>query len=125
LYFLDDKSCQEESVLDHTVPSVYRCARCRFVDQNANADIPKKKRKARNSSFTDVMAEDEKQSCASCLTMTSTQRAGKDRSDLKAVVEEFKSSQGGAFQVHIVLSQPVDYEEDFYEFASQPGAIEA
>ena len=38
--------------------------------------------------------------------------------------ENFRTEVDGDFNVHIVLSRPVDYEEDFVDMASQPNAID-
>ena len=62
--------------------------------------------------------------CENCSCLTPTQRAARDRKELKKSIECFRSEVNGDFNVHIVLSRPVDYEEDFVDMASQPNAID-
>lgn len=48
----------------------------------------------------------------------------KDRSELKSKLDEYKELNVVNFKIHIVLSVPVNYNEDFVELTSQPGSIE-
>lgn len=50
--------------------------------------------------------------------------AVKDRSELKSKLDEYKELNVVNFKIHIVLSVPVNYNEDFVELTSQPGSIE-
>ncbi|XP_076805544.1 uncharacterized protein LOC143449293 [Clavelina lepadiformis] len=130
LYFLHDKLAENEDAEEHSHSPTKNCKRCTFSSDNIDFATPRKKaRKARDSKTTEDNDQDCSTSfnhsvCSECDTWTSTKRASQDRTDLKVTVEEYKKTIGGEFQVHIVLSRPVDYEEDFLEFASQPGAVE-
>lgn len=53
-----------------------------------------------------------------------TQHATNHRSELKKKIEDFKREKGLSFNVHIVLSRPIDYAEDFAAFADSPNSIE-
>ncbi|XP_039272704.1 uncharacterized protein LOC120346967 [Styela clava] len=53
-----------------------------------------------------------------------TQKATNHRTELKKVIEDYKTQHGLTFHVHIVLSRPIDYEVDFVELASQSGSLE-
>ena len=63
-------------------------------------------------------------SCDDCEGWSSQERASFDRSCLKKEVEKFKQRHGGSFEVHLILSKPVDDGGAFMEMASQPGAVE-
>nr|CAB3261907.1 uncharacterized protein LOC100177587 [Phallusia mammillata] len=121
LYFLHDKDGSID--LENDMSTTFKCVRCKGVDNNNNFQIPAKKSRRSKTSVeaTDVIV---KTSCSNCASLSPTHRACQDRNDLKVNVENYKKASGGTFQVHIILSQPVDYEEDFLEFASQPGAVE-
>ncbi|XP_060689983.1 uncharacterized protein LOC132821417 [Hemiscyllium ocellatum] len=50
--------------------------------------------------------------------------AVRDRAELKNKLDEYKELNKVDFKVHMVLSIPVNYNEDFVELTSQPGSIE-
>ncbi|XP_078420350.1 uncharacterized protein LOC144693956 [Cetorhinus maximus] len=50
--------------------------------------------------------------------------AARDRKELKNKLDEYKELNCVDFKVHMVLSIPVNYDEDFAELTSQPGSIE-
>jgi len=50
--------------------------------------------------------------------------AVRDRTELKKILDEYKELNSADFKVHMVLSIPVNYDEDFVELTSQPGSIE-
>lgn len=52
-----------------------------------------------------------------------TQNATNHRSELKRRIEDFKMEKGLSFNVHIVLSRPIDYAEDFVAIADSPNSI--
>lgn len=53
-----------------------------------------------------------------------TQNATNHRSELKKRIEDFKKEKDLSFNVHIVLSRPIDYVEDFVALADSPNSIE-
>lgn len=121
LYFLHDKEEGTGNNGDEHLSTSFRCYRCKGIDDNTNFEVPaKKSRRSKVSELPSTLQT----KCSNCDSLSSTYRACQDRSHLKAAVDSYKTKSGGTFQVHIILSQPVDYEEDFLEFASQPGAIE-
>lgn len=57
------------------------------------------------------------------LNISASQEVASLRSDLKREIERYKAEKQLQFQVHIVISKPLDYVEDL-EFASQPNSFE-
>uniref|UniRef100_H2ZDS5 Uncharacterized protein n=1 Tax=Ciona savignyi TaxID=51511 RepID=H2ZDS5_CIOSA len=125
LYFLHIKSESEVELGDNET-----CPRCNFNKTLNNVISPKKKitpkkRKASEDHNINVTTPPPVPlHCEQCYSASPTQTAGKDRTQLKETVDRYKQINSKVFQVHIVLSRPVDYEEDFLEFASQPGSVE-
>ncbi|XP_002128020.2 uncharacterized protein LOC100177587 [Ciona intestinalis] len=125
LYFLHVKSNMKA---DHEKQEG-NCIRCNFNVAEHEFSPPKKRQrtpKKRKSSDNETEKVDTPfhVSCHQCDSDTPTYTAGRDRTQLKETVTRYKVHHSKEFQVHIVLSRPVDYEEDFLEFASQPGAVE-
>ena len=117
MYFFHDEQNDSNA---NCISSVKRkCARCRDSSSaEKNEEEPAVKKSKRNTTVLKPTL------CDGCDSWTAQQRASYDRNGLKNKVSEFKRIHGGSFDVHIVLSKPVDDEEEFLEIASQPGATE-
>lgn len=137
LYFLHDEEPEMEEDLACCLTQEFTCYRCSNPPKETptSSKTPKKRKLnicnrdgnklASSSDLSSVNSINKLPPfCESCSSLTPTQRAARDRNELKKSVECFKSEVNGVFNVHIVLSRPVDYEEDFVDMASQPNAID-
>ena len=118
MYFFHDQTEDDSGFL-----SSPKCPRCQDSD---NEDVSHESSEKSNSSSEKLEKQDciIPTACVDCSDWTSLQRASYDRNDLKKEVENYKKSCGGSFEVHIVLSKPVNDGGEFLQIASQPGAMD-
>ena len=134
---MHDEEPEMEDDIAHCVTQEFTCYRCSKPETNSSPSSHLKRRRLNKNcshynklpSSSDVCSSIENIKklppfCESCSCLTPTQRASRDRNELKKSIENFRSVVHGDFNVHIVLSRPVDYEEDFVDMASQPNAID-
>ena len=117
LYFFHDQIeiCNSGDVMSQ------KCHRCQDSDNEDMEPCPKKNRdNVRCFEQNDKLLT----ACSGCNYWSPFQRASYDCNGLKKEVENYKKDCGGSFEVHIILSKPVNDEDEFLQIASQPGAIE-
>jgi len=124
LYFFHDQQNDSDSNCIPSSSVITKCGRCRDSSSvEKNDGEPSTKKPKQNVKQHNRLAH--RTSCYGCDSWTAKQRATYDRNGLKKLVTEFKEKHGGSFDVHIVLSKPVDDDGgEFLEIASQPGATE-
>ena len=117
-FFHDEQNDSNSNCILSSIPT--KCARCRessSIERDIGEPAAKKAKHHQTVVFNST-------SCSGCDSWTAMQRASYDRNCLKKEVEKFKQKHGGSFDVHIVLSKPVNDGGEFLEIASQPGATE-
>ena len=125
LYFFYDQEVEadSQSLIPSSLALNSKCRRCQGSSDNDKSLECHPKRPRMSEAATSAGAAFPTQ-CYNCESWSSSQRANYDRLGLKKEIETYKEQLGGSFEVHVVLSRPVDSGEEFMEIASQPDAIE-